>query len=328
MERSSRDSKLQSKIEKSRGDSVELTYLKRDPVDISYTQLFEQQTVTTTVEPARASDGTWTIGLEPSEMFLSAIETDSPADKAGLQVGDQILEVDGARYNNFRALARHIRNDLNKFLHEKTKNGDADNLEPEPISIKYRRNGVKKSTSLTPLIHEYKGQGSQQQYRIEIGWKNLSDTVRPDDVPFPFGPRLGFAVDQSISKTAEIIEVMITGFVRMAQGRVSLDTVGGPIMIGELAAQAGEAGWGPFLQMMALISINLGVINLLPIPILDGGHLVLYAIEAVKREPLSYRTRQIAAYIGIVLLIFLMLLAFKNDIERNWEYIADAIRSL
>ncbi|MFP4600637.1 MAG: site-2 protease family protein, partial [Persicimonas sp.] len=90
-----------------------------------------------------------------------------------------------------------------------------------------------------------------------------------------------------------------------------------------LAAEAGKAGWQPFLQMMALISINLAVINLLPIPVLDGGHLLLYALEAIKRGPLSYRTRQIAAYIGIAMIIFLMVLAFKNDIERNWDKIAE-----
>jgi regulator of sigma E protease len=80
--------------------------------------------------------------------------------------------------------------------------------------------------------------------------------------------------------------------------------------------------------MMALISINLAVINLLPIPVLDGGHLVLYALEAIKRGPLSYRTRQIAAYIGFVIIVFLMIFAFKNDIERNWEDIVQWLNNL
>jgi len=108
----------------------------------------------------------------------------------------------------------------------------------------------------------------------------------------------------------------------MAQGRLSLDNVGGPIMIGELAAKAGKAGWDKFLQMMAAISINLAVVNMLPVPVLDGGQLMLYFLEAVKRGPLSLRTRQIAAYIGYVLILMLMVLAFKNDIERQWDYIS------
>ena len=103
-------------------------------------------------------------------------------------------------------------------------------------------------------------------------------------------------------------------------------SLGGPILIGELAAQAGEAGIEPFLRMMALISINLAIFNLVPIPVLDGGQLTLFAMEAVKRGPLSYRTRQIAAYIGFTLIVMLMLLAFKNDIERNWDRIVETIQ--
>ena len=90
-------------------------------------------------------------------------------------------------------------------------------------------------------------------------------------------------------------------------------------MIFDIAAKAGRQGLDEFLWMMALISINLGLINLLPIPVLDGGHLMLFAIEAIKRKELSQRTRQIAYYIGFSIIVLLMLLAFKNDIERYWQ---------
>jgi regulator of sigma E protease len=94
-------------------------------------------------------------------------------------------------------------------------------------------------------------------------------------------------------------------------------------MIGDIASKAGHAGFRPFLNMMALISLNLGIINLLPIPVLDGGHLMLFALEAVKRRELTPRTRQIAYYVGFSMIVLLMLLALKNDIERYWQDFAE-----
>ena len=93
-------------------------------------------------------------------------------------------------------------------------------------------------------------------------------------------------------------------------------------MIGHLAVKAGEAGWDRFVKMMAMISVNLGLLNLLPIPVLDGGYLMLFAIEAVRRKELSQRTRQIAFYVGFTMIVMLMLLAFKNDFERYWDSFA------
>jgi regulator of sigma E protease len=90
-------------------------------------------------------------------------------------------------------------------------------------------------------------------------------------------------------------------------------------MIGHMAQKAGEAGVERYLEMLAMISINLGIINLLPIPVLDGGHLMLFTIEAIKRGPLSLRTRQIASFVGLAIVVFLMIFAFKNDIERYWQ---------
>ena len=117
--------------------------------------------------------------------------------------------------------------------------------------------------------------------------------------------------------------MMVVGIAQLIQGRVSTDTVGGPIMIFDIASKAGKAGWEPFLRMMAIISINLGLVNLLPIPLLDGGHLMLFGIEAIKRKELNARTRQIAYYIGLGMIVLLMLLAFKNDIERYWQNFAE-----
>jgi regulator of sigma E protease len=87
-------------------------------------------------------------------------------------------------------------------------------------------------------------------------------------------------------------------------------------MLFQIAAQAAQEGWSSFLFKMALISVNLGLMNLLPIPVLDGGHIVATAVEAATRKPLSLRTREVANMVGILLLVFLMVFVFKNDIVR------------
>jgi regulator of sigma E protease len=113
-------------------------------------------------------------------------------------------------------------------------------------------------------------------------------------------------------------EVRKTGLVlaRLVQGRLSFKSVGGPIMMYDIASRAAEAGFEYFLQIMALISINLGIMNLLPIPVLDGFHILSAGIEGVRGRPMSVRARTIANYIGLAMLLTLMVFVFKNDVVR------------
>ena len=104
--------------------------------------------------------------------------------------------------------------------------------------------------------------------------------------------------------------------VKMVQRVVPMDSVGGPIMIAKMAGEQASAGITPFLAFMALLSVNLGVLNLLPVPVLDGGHLLFYLMEFVFRRPVPQKIREYAQQIGMVLLLGLMVLAFYNDIIR------------
>jgi regulator of sigma E protease len=108
------------------------------------------------------------------------------------------------------------------------------------------------------------------------------------------------------------------GFLRILQGRVGLDAVSGPITMYDIAGQAGAKGTTYFAWAMAVISVNLGLVNLLPIPVLDGGHLFFLAAEGVRRRPVTRRTRELASLVGMAMLALLMLLAFKNDVQRHW----------
>ena len=126
-------------------------------------------------------------------------------------------------------------------------------------------------------------------------------------------------------KFNEMIELTAFSMIRLLQGRISVKSIGGPLTIFEVAGTAAEEGALNYIALMAFISINLGLINLLPIPVLDGGHLMFFAVEAVARKPLSMRIREYAYIAGLVILLVIMALAFKNDIERLWPDIVNLI---
>jgi regulator of sigma E protease len=151
---------------------------------------------------------------------------------------------------------------------------------------------------------------------------NAPEIVVPNPSPVLNALRRGF------EETWEGIKFTSIGFVRLVQGRMSLSSVSGPITIYDIAGQAGAKGTLYFVWAMALISINIGLINLLPIPVLDGGHLFFFLVEAVKRRPLSLRVREVASLVGMSVLVILMLVAFKNDVTRRWDVILGQLREI
>jgi regulator of sigma E protease len=111
----------------------------------------------------------------------------------------------------------------------------------------------------------------------------------------------------------------LLAFYKMLVGEVSPRNIGGPILIAQMAGQQAQEGIGSFLAFLAVLSINLGVLNLLPVPVLDGGHLLFFLVEAVIRKPVSVKVREMAQQVGICLLALLMVYAFYNDIVRFFE---------
>jgi len=266
-------------------------------------------------------DGAWTLGLEPGSMFVSRVEAGSPAAKAGLQVGDQLLTLDGKQYDMAATMMEDIQQAFWKEMHA---NPDVDKTEIKvSYTLTWRRNGEVLKASYDPVIRMIKGPFNEPTPELWGGFSAYQAVHFPAPVAVPFSTRVGMALVHGPRESWYRTKLMVTGIVRLIQGKVSTDTIGGPIMIFDLANRAGRAGWEPFVDMMALISINLGLVNLLPIPVLDGGHLMLFTIEAIKRKELNQRTRQIAYYIGLGLIVLLMLLAFKNDITRYWQDFAD-----
>jgi regulator of sigma E protease len=254
-------------------------------------------------------------------MALSRVEPGSAAEEAGLKVGDQIVRLGDRSTTSWSLMSSQLHNKLNEALLARPA-GDETTVSLS-FPVEYLRDGQPAKTMLVPRVTRFEDQSKQPRYKLSIGWGHMQDTIMPDEVAFPLGDRLAWAGPYSVKQTWGYGKIMVMGLVRMIEGRVSTNSLGGPILIGELAAKAGEAGLQPFLQMMALISINLAVFNMVPIPVLDGGQLLLFALEAIKRGPLSFRTRQIAMYIGFVMIVLVLLLAFKNDIERSWQNFVD-----
>jgi regulator of sigma E protease len=135
------------------------------------------------------------------------------------------------------------------------------------------------------------------------------------------------SVPRAVSMTVDRTIVMIRGVGKLVTGEVSSKQIAGPIGIAQIAGNALAHGWETYLNVMILISINLGVLNLLPIPILDGGQALIYSIEGIRRAPLSMRMREVVQQIGLTFLVLLMGLAFWNDLSRQWSTFVEWLRS-
>jgi len=180
-----------------------------------------------------------------------------------------------------------------------------------PLKIVVERNGRPETLTVTPTPRKEKlADGTE----IEIGQMGITKAnkavVKSDNI-------LMAPID-GLTATWGWTKLTVVGIAKMVTREISSDNIGGPLTIAKISGDAASQGFSNYLFLIAILSINLGVLNLLPIPILDGGHLLFFAIEAIKRQPLSIRSRELAQQAGLVLLIGLMLFAFRNDIVNLW----------
>jgi regulator of sigma E protease len=130
----------------------------------------------------------------------------------------------------------------------------------------------------------------------------------------PVSPLRGIAL--GFERTGTLTVIVYQGLYRIVTGRISARELGGPIAIARTAGQQAKQGLGPFLNALGFLSVNLGVLNLLPIPVLDGGHLLFFLVEVALRRPLRQRHREVAQQMGLLILVTLMIFVFYNDIQR------------
>jgi regulator of sigma E protease len=214
--------------------------------------------------------------------------------KAGLKSGDLVTAINGQKIESFAEMVQQV----------------ASHPEQE-LEFEISRQGTQKLIKITPEADLDLNPLHKDQKVGRIGVKLIDP---PEYFTIQVGPLE--ALKMACQQTLDIIKLTLLSLWMLVSGDVAAKELGGPLMIIGVAGQAASQGLAYYLQLMALISVNLGLLNLLPVPVLDGGHLLLFGIEGVIRRPLGARFRHIATQIGLALLLTLMALALFNDVMR------------
>ncbi|MEA3639414.1 MAG: RIP metalloprotease RseP [Lamprobacter sp.] len=261
-------------------------------------------------ERVRVLDGGRLAGIEPSQGFLDAIGLQraspripavigelipgEPAAEAGLEVGDRVLQIDGAEVSDWQTLVEAVQTRPDHVLR-----------------LTIERGAERMTLSIRPRLVEAQGQVSG---RIGAGVLYPEDLLAEQEVWVNYGPIDAAAQAGRRVVDVSVLTLQIVG--KMLIGTASVENISSPIGIANAAGQTASYGVASFVQFLALLSLSLGLINLFPIPVLDGGHLLYFAIEGVIGRPLSEGVQQQGQRIGIALLVSLMALAFYVDITR------------
>jgi len=227
--------------------------------------------------------------LQPT---IGEVQPDTPAARGGLKAGDRVVAIGGTAVQSWDEMARLIMDSGGGRLR-----------------FAVQRNGQLLEVAMTPVARESRNVFGEKIDRYIIGVASAGDVQQKHLNPLQAGV-------ESIRQTYDVFKLTVVSIVKLVQGSLSTKTLGGPIMIAELAGQQAREGVLNLVFFIALLSINLAIINLLPIPVLDGGHLLFFTIEAVTGKPVNKRMREIAQQIGILILLMLMIFVFYNDISR------------
>lgn len=233
------------------------------------------------------------LGIEPRgpeiETVLAQVQANSPASAAGLQAGDRIVKVDGRPLADWRQFVNLVRDRPN-----------------QAIALDVERQSEVVSLTLTPAVKGTEGFAGVVPRVLPL--PDEYKTVRQ------YGPFA--AIGEAGEKTWQLMKLTVGMLGKLVTGDVKLNNLSGPISIAQGAGMSAEYGIIYYLMFLALISVNLGIINLFPLPVLDGGHLLFLAIEKIKGKPVSERVQDFSYRIGSILLVLLMGLALFNDFSR------------
>jgi regulator of sigma E protease len=233
--------------------------------------------------------------LPPLPAVLGEVTSDGPGARAGLKTGDRIIAINGEPVSDFREVVSRV------------------NAHPgETLSFTYRRGGVERTVRI-PVASEKVG--DKVLGRIHVG--QPTGIRYPDNMVLQIELSPAAALSRAAGEAWSMTALQGRLFWRMVLGQFSMKNLNGPLSIAEYAGDSAEAGVASFLSFLVLISLSLGFLNLLPIPILDGGQIVFQLVEWLKGSPLSERAQAFGQQVGIALLILLMGVALFNDIARQ-----------
>ncbi len=251
-------------------------------------------TVTPVAPPGETVPGEevlYTIGLEETPPLVTSVMHGSPAAAAGFQPGDRVVAIEGQPIYTWAQMTTHVKEHPQK-----------------PLRVEVLRNGQRVALTVTPGVEKVTVNGQT----VEVGKIGISGPGRSlmrSDNPLE-------ALYHGAQATWGWTELTTIGLYKMIVGDISSKNIGGPLTIANISGEAASQGASSVVFLIAILSINLGVLNLLPIPILDGGHLLFFLIEGILRKPLGERQRELAQQVGLVLLVGVMIFAFWNDLER------------
>ncbi len=228
-------------------------------------------------------------GLIPQ---IGEVLEDSPAQRAGIQKDDRIIEVDGISVDRWE--------EMRDIIHARA---------GKELSISVKRDDQILTFNITPETKIDKNIFGED---TQVGLIGVVPSGEVEKTSLPFFQ----AVDWGLKKTWWWCKMTVISIVKLIQKVIPADTLGGPLLIMQMAGQQAEQGAESFLMFMAIISINLGILNLFPIPILDGGHVVFMSIEAIRKKPLKAKTVEIAQKAGLFMILGIMVFALYNDILR------------
>jgi regulator of sigma E protease len=233
------------------------------------------------------SEGRWeagAIGVTPMMRPMArALERGDPADKAGMKPGDVIVAVNGVPMSSTEALTTAIRANAEK-----------------PIDLTINRGGAEQHLSVTPILKEGRGW---------IGITIVAETRSYQPGPFE-------AVKMSVVQNAQSSVLILKTLGGLFTGSTSVRQLQGPVGIAQISGESAEAGFIHLLSLMAIISLNLGLLNLMPVPVLDGGHILIMALEGVARRDFSMAVKEKMLLAGFVVLMMLMVTVIYNDLTR------------
>jgi len=230
------------------------------------------------------------LGRPVTPAYVEEVFPDTPAAAAGLEPGDLVLSIDNKEVKRFEDLQQIIR------MHPE-----------EEMTLIVQRGTDRLSLSVTPSLKELTDDFGNVQ---RIGLLGVSTTAAEYE---PLSP--GRAVVQAVDETFNVISLTFKSLGQMVAGKRSAEELGGPIRIAQMSGQVAQQGFSALVSFTAILSINLGLINLFPIPVLDGGHLLFYAFEAVLGRPLSPRAQEYGLRFGLALVMMLMVFATWNDLS-------------
>ncbi len=243
---------------------------------------------------AKMGFSAWYPEIEP---VIGTVIADGAAASAGMLAGDRVLSIDGENISSWVDFVNAVRPSADK-----------------PLALVVDRDGQQIELNITPAAVEVNGETIGRVGVSENQSAELFEKVRTT-VQYP----LGTAFIKAIQRTWDMTRLTLSMLAKLVTGQASLDNISGPISIAQFAGQSASIGIDHYINFIAMISISLAVLNLLPIPMLDGGHLVYFAVEAITRKPVSERIQIVGQQFGLVLLGGLMFLAFYNDIWRLFQ---------